>query len=450
MNAMAEVKVIKTAAETALAQEFAQARARLPGGQAIADRRAAAFDLFAREGLPHRRVEEWKYTDLRVIMREAKPLAEPPDATAKARAKTAGRWLGDVECRRIVFVDGAFAAELSDIAALEGGLTITSLANALDGNDPVLSSHLGKLAAPDNMAIALNTALMGDGAVIRVAANATIERPLHLLFVASGKPNADFVRSLIVVERGARVMLIESYEGAPGVDYQVNTALELFVADEAHVDHVKIVGEGADALHVSSLAVAIGAKARFNAFNFVTGGAVVRNQLFVNFDGENTVANIRGATLIKGRQHADTTLVAQHGAPGCQSREVFKSVLDDEAHGVFQGRIIVRPGAQQTDAKMMTRALLLSERAEADNKPELEIFADDVQCGHGATAGALDDELKFYLMARGIPAAEAESLLIQAFLGEAVEGIEHAGLREALMDEVAAWLKARGVPEAAA
>jgi Fe-S cluster assembly protein SufD len=156
------------------------------------------------------------------------------------------------------------------------------------------------------------------------------------------------------------------------------------------------------------------------------------------------VANIRGATLLKGRQHADTTLIVNHNARGCQSREVFKSVLDDETHGVFQGRIVVKQGAQQTDAKMMTRALLLSETAEADNKPELEIFADDVQCGHGATAGALDQELKFYLMARGIPAAEAEALLIQAFLGEAVEGIEHAGLREALMDQVAAWLKARG------
>ncbi|HEY1745955.1 MAG TPA: Fe-S cluster assembly protein SufD [Xanthobacteraceae bacterium] len=446
---MAEVKVIKTAAETALAQEFAQARTRLPGAGAIAEARSAAFDLFSREGLPHRRVEDWKYTDLRALMREAKPLAGPPDAAAKAREKTAGRWLGDVETRRLVFVDGAFVAELSDIAALEAGLTIGSLADALAGNDPAVSKYLGKLAAPDNVAVALNTALMGDGAVIRVAANSTIKRPLHLLFIASGKPNADFVRSLVVVERGARAMLIESYEGEGG-DYQVNAALELFIADEAHVDHVKIVSEGKDALHVSTLAVAIGAKARFNAFNFVIGGAVVRNQLFLNFDGENTVANIRGATLIRGRQHADTTLVAQHGAPGCQSREVFKSVLDDEAHGVFQGRIIVRSGAQQTDAKMMTRALLLSEQAEADHKPELEIFADDVQCGHGATAGAIDEDLKFYLMARGIPPAEAEALLIQAFLGEAVEGIEHAGLREALMDEVAAWLKARSAREAAA
>jgi len=171
---------------------------------------------------------------------------------------------------------------------------------------------------------------------------------------------------------------------------------------------------------------------------------VVRSQLFLRFDGEGTVANIRGATLLKDRQHADITLVADHVAKGCQSREIFKSVLDGESRGVFQGKIIVRPKAQKTDGRMMTRALLLSETAEADNKPELEIFADDVQCGHGATAGALDEDLVFYLKARGIPAREAEALLIQAFIGEAVEGIEHAGLREVLMEAAVAWLKARG------
>jgi len=440
---MADVKVIKTAAETVLAQEFASARARLAGGPEIAEKRAAAFDVFAREGLPHRRVEDWKYTDLRALMREAKPLAGPPDAAAIARAKTAGAVLGDVETRRLVFVDGAFVPELSDLAALEKGLSVGSLADALAANDPVLTAHLGKLAPASDVAVALNTALMGDGAVIRVAAGAALERPLHLVFVAGDRPAASFLRSLAVVEQGARVMLIESHEGPAAVDYQVNAALEMFVGDEAHVDHVKIISEGSDALHVSTLAAAIGARARFNAFTFTIGGAVVRDQLFIKFDGEDTVAGIRGATLLKGKQHADTTLVASHIARGCQSREMFKSVLDDEAHGVFQGRIIVRPGAQQTDAKMMTRALLLSDRAEADNKPELEIFADDVQCGHGATAGAIDRDLKFYLMARGIPAAEAEALLIQAFLGEAVEGIEHAGVREALMDQVAAWLRVR-------
>jgi Fe-S cluster assembly protein SufD len=439
----AGVTTIKTAAETELAQVFAHARGSLPGDDAVAAQREAAFGLFAKEGLPHRRVEDWKYTDLRALMREAKPLAPPPDAAAKALAKSAGALLGDVETRRLVFVDGAFVAELSDLANLEIGLSVGSLADALSGNEPMLAQHLGKLAPAGDVAVALNTALMGDGAVIRIAAGATIERPLHLLFVASGKPAASFVRSLVVVERGARAMVIESHEGPGGSDYQVNAALELFVGDEAHVDHVKIIGEGADALHVSTLAAAIGAHARFNAFSFTVGGAVVRNQLFLKFDGEGIVAGIRGATLLKGRQHADTTLVINHVAPDCQSREVFKTVLDDEAHGVFQGRIIVRRQAQRTDAKMMTQALLLSERAEADNKPELEIFADDVQCGHGATAGAIDEDLKFYLLARGIPAAEAEALLIQAFLGEAIEGIEHAGLREALLESVIAWLKNR-------
>jgi Fe-S cluster assembly protein SufD len=251
------------------------------------------------------------------------------------------------------------------------------------------------------------------------------------------------VRSLVTVAPGARAMLIESYEGPGGSDYQVNSALELSIGDRAHVDHVKIIGEGPEALHVSTLAAAIGARSHLNAFTFTFGGALVRNQLYLNFAGEEAVAGIRGATMIRGRQHADTTLFANHVAQGCQSRELFKTVLDGEAHGVFQGRIVVRPGAQQTDAKMMTKALLLSQSAQATNKPELEIFADDVQCGHGATAGALDEDLKFYLMARGIPAAQAEAVLIQAFLGEAVEGIEHAGLREALIERVAAWLRAR-------
>jgi Fe-S cluster assembly protein SufD len=440
---MAEVKIIKTAAETALADAFDQARARLPGNGAVAARRQAAFDLFARQGLPHRRLEEWKYTDLRALMREAKPLASPPDATAKARGGSAGTVIGDVEARRLVFVDGAFVPDLSDLHELERGLAIGSLAGALADGDAEVAARLGRLAAADDVAVALNTAFMGDGAVIRIAAGATIERPLHLVFTAAAKPAASFVRSLVTVAPGARAMLIESYEGPGGSDYQVNSALELSIGDRAHVDHVKIIGEGPEALHVSTLAAAIGARSHLNAFTFTFGGALVRNQLYLNFAGEEAVAGIRGATMIRGRQHADTTLFANHVAQGCQSRELFKTVLDGEAHGVFQGRIVVRPGAQQTDAKMMTKALLLSQSAQATNKPELEIFADDVQCGHGATAGALDEDLKFYLMARGIPAAQAEAVLIQAFLGEAVEGIEHAGLREALIERVAAWLRAR-------
>jgi Fe-S cluster assembly protein SufD len=440
----AEVRPIKTAAETALAQSFAAVKRALPGAGAVGALREDAFRRFETEGLPHRRVEEWKYTDLRALMRDAKPLAAVPDAAAKARAKDALAMLAAIEARRVVFVDGALVPELSDLSSLEAGLTIRSMAQALAAGDGDLIAHLGRIVPTDDVAVALNTAFMGDGALIHVAQGAALAQPIHLVFVnAGGEPASVFARSLVVIEKGARAMLVESHIGSTASEDQVNTVLELKVGDEVHVDHIKITGAGAGALHVSTLIAAIGAHARFNEFLFTTGGAVVRNQVFVRFDGEGTIAGIRGASLLKGRQHADTTLVADHAAADCTSREVFKSVLDEEGRSVFQGKIIVRRHAQKTDAKMATHALLLSETAEADNKPELEIFADDVQCGHGATSGALDQDLLFYLKARGIPAKEAQALLIQAFVGEAVEGIEHAGLRDALMDHVVAWLEAR-------
>jgi Fe-S cluster assembly protein SufD len=440
----AEVRSMKTNAEQALAEAFVAARPTLPGDGQVSALREAAFRSFEAEGLPHRRIEEWKYTDLRALMRDAKPIAGAPDAAAKARAESAGQLAGDIDARRIVFVDGEFAPELSDLANLSSGLTIRSMAEAMAAGDPLVAAHLGKVVPPEREGVvALNTALMRDGALVRVAKGATAERPIHLVFAATGsRPASVFTRSLVVIEPGARAMLVESHDAAAG--HQVNTALELVVGDGAHVDHIKITTGTGDLMHVSSLMAAVGARARFNDFAFNIGGGVVRNQLFVRFDGEGTLAGIRGASLLRDKQHVDTTVVADHKAGGCQSREVFASVLDGESRGVFQGKIIVRPHAQQTDAKMMTRALLLSEEAEADNKPELEIFADDVQCGHGATSGALDQDLKFYLMARGIPEPEAEALLVQAFVGEAIEGIEHAGLRDALMEQVVAWLKARG------
>jgi Fe-S cluster assembly protein SufD len=439
---MAAITLTKTAAEQQLATEWQEAVRRLPGP---AELRAAAFERFAAAGLPSRRVEEWKYTDLRALMREGKPLAAPPDAAAKMRAKQAGAALASIEPRRILFVDGAFVPELSDLARLERGLTIRSMAEALAACDPQITAEIGKLAPQGDIAVALNTAFMGDGALIRIAEASTLERPLLLVFCnAHDKAASVFTRSLVVVEKKARAMLVESHEGIGGTDDQVNTSLELRVGDEAHVDHIKLTGAGAGALHISTLMASIGARSRFNEFLFTAGTSVVRNQLFVRFEGPGAVAAIRGASLLNGRQHADTTLVADHATGGCTSRELFKSVVDDEGRSVFQGKIIVRPGAQGTDARMATHALLLSDAAEADNKPELEIFADDVQCGHGATAGALDEDLLFYLKARGIPAKEAEAVLIEAFVGEAVEGIEHAGLRDSLMDQVGAWLRARG------
>ncbi len=210
----AEIHPIKTAAETALADSFAAVKDRLPGNGAVAASRARAFQRFNAEGLPHRRVEEWKYTDLRALMRDAKPLAAPPDATAKVRAKDAGAMLASIEARRVVFVDGMFVPERSDLADLEPGLTVRSMAQALATDDPIVTARLGKVVPTDNVAVALNTAFMGDGVVIHVGAGVALARPIHLLFVNSGaRPASVFVRSLVVIERGARAMLVESSRG---------------------------------------------------------------------------------------------------------------------------------------------------------------------------------------------------------------------------------------------
>jgi len=272
-----------------------------------------------------------------------------------------------------------------------------------------------------------------------------LKQPIQLSFLTTRAAAASmFTRSLIVIGGGASASFVEHHQGPDRSEYQVNTAIQLVIGDEAKVDYVKVTSEGDAALHLGSLLANVGARASFNQFGFVSGGAVVRNQLFVRLAGEGTVANLRGVSLLAGKQHADTTLAIDHSAPGCQSREEFKAVVGDRARAVFQGKILVSPGAQQTDAKMMSRALLLSDEAEADCKPELEIFADDVQCGHGSTTGAIDEELRFYLMARGLPAKDADALLIQAFAGAVVETIADETIRERLTDAMLGWLDGRG------
>lgn len=434
-----EVRAIKTTAEQALHNAYEGARAALPGKGVVAALREEAFRRFDAQGLPHRRVEEWKYTDLRALMRDAYPLASSPDTAAKARAKDAGKIFAGIDCRRLVFVDGAFVPELSDLST-EPGLTIGSMADALAKGDALVAAHVGKVFETDDVAVALNTALMGDGAVIHVAAGAVLKRPIHLVFVSGSEtPSSAFIRSLIVVEKGAQATIAESHEGGAS---QVNAALELVIGDDAQVDYFKATQTRG--LHVASLLLTAGANVRFNTFALNSDASLVRNQSFVRFAGEGSNGGIRGVNLLRGKEHVDTTMLIEHAAGHCASREQFKSVLDDQGHNVFQGKIVVKPHAQKTDTKMMTRALLLSDEAEADNKPELEIFADDVVCGHGATAGALDPNLKFYLMSRGIDDKQAEALLIQAFIGETVEEIAHEGFRDALMAAALAWLETRG------
>jgi Fe-S cluster assembly protein SufD len=439
------VALAKTETGRALSDAFADARDRLPGAGKVADARQQAFEAYERVGLPHRRIEDWKYTDLRVLMREVLPLAGAPDATALKRAAAALKLHAIDGVRRLVLVDGAFAPKLSEMADLGEGISIRSLREALEAGDAGLHAQLFE-PENSNAMVALNSAMMTDGFVIEVADGAAITLPLHIVHIASGTaPAAMFTRSLIRVGKHASATLVESYIDADGAKaYQVHDSLVVAIGDGARLDHVRLIEDSREAFNISSAVVTIGANAHFNTFGMNTGSLVSRYQAVIAVAGEGSRVETNGVNLLNGRQHADTTLFLDHAVPNCGSREIFRAVVDDRGHSVFQGRIIVRPKAQKTDAKMMTRALLLSDEAEADNKPELEIFADDVTCGHGATTGALDESLLFYLRARGLSEKEAQALLIQAFVGEAIESIASDTLRELAISAAQRWLAVRG------
>jgi Fe-S cluster assembly protein SufD len=439
------VALAKTETGRALSDAFAVARDRLPGAGKIAEARQQAFEAYERAGLPHRRIEDWKYTDLRVLMREVLPLAAAPDAAALKRAAAALKLHAIDGARRLVLVDGVFAPSLSETGNLEKGLGIRTLREVLEAGDAKVQAQLLGPENPDTM-VALNSAMMTDGLVIEVADGAALTQPLHVVHIASGGvPSAMFTRSLLRLGNAASATLVESYIAADGAKaYQVHDSLIVSIGDKARLDHVRLIEDSREAFNISSASVTLGARAHFNTFGLTSGSNVSRYQAVIAFAGEGSRVETNGVNLLNGRQHADSTLFLDHAVPNCGSREIFRAVVDDRGHSVFQGRIIVRPDAQKTDAKMMTRALLLSDEAEADNKPELEIFADDVTCGHGATTGALDESLLFYLQARGLPEKEAQALLIQAFVGEAIESIASDALRELAISAAQRWLAARG------
>jgi Fe-S cluster assembly protein SufD len=428
-----------------MSEAFAATAAQLPGGAAVAQRRQSAFDGYLRQGLPNRRVEDFKYTDLRALMREVAPQAPAPDQATLARAAEALKLHAIDGVRRLVLVDGVVVPSLCEFGDLEPKLSLRSLRDILQGDDAVLQDRLFGLDGA-NPLIALNDAMMTDGVVIAVADGARLTQPLHVVHIASGgAPAAIFTRSMLTLGTDASATLVESYIAGEGAGaYQVHDSLIIAIGDRARLDHIRLVEDGREAFNITSSAITLGAHAHFNTFGMTTGSLVSRYQAVIGIAGEHARVETNGVNLLNGKQHADTTLVMNHDVPHCASREVFRAVVDDRGHSVFQGRINVRQPAQHTDAKMMTRALLLSDEAEADNKPELEIFADDVTCGHGATTGALDESLLFYLRARGLPEKDAEALLIQAFVGEAIESIADDNLRDLAIGAASRWLAARG------
>jgi Fe-S cluster assembly protein SufD len=436
------VTATRTKAEQALSRSFEAVAGALPGGAAVAAARKAAIGTFAALGLPHRRMEAWKYTDVRSLMREALPPAARAAVAAPTPAEldAALEGLATLAAHRLVFVDGAFAPALSaPPAALDPGVTFTPLAAALaDGEAALVGPPVAQRDA-DAAVIALNGAFMSDGAVIDIAPRCRLDAPLLLVFAsASTEGRLVTTRNRIRIGREARAVVIEAHVALHGAaPAQGNALSEIALAHAAEVDHLKLTLAGTSASHLATWMVELDEAARYRAFQLTAATGLFRNTLIATFAGERAAFDFTGCFLATAAEHVDTTLVVDHARGAGESRELVKGVLGDRARGVFQGKVIVRPDAQKSDGKQMAQALMLSQEAEFDCKPELEIFADDVACGHGATSSEIDADLLFYLRSRGIPAAEARALLIESFIGEAIDKLGSEPLRSAM------WTSAR-------
>ncbi|MBL6456226.1 Fe-S cluster assembly protein SufD [Belnapia sp. T6] len=409
---------------------FEGLRARLPGQRLpwVQALRAEAAERFRAAGFPTRRVEAWKYTDLRPVSEAGfeEPLTALDD----------GEGLPTARCnRRAVFVDGRFREDLSQLAS--SPFAIASLADAL----PQLESRLGELARPaEEPLVALNTMLFEDGLVVSVPAGidgGVIE--LSSIASRSERPSAFHPRHLIRLEAGASLTIIESASGPANTRYLHNPVFEIVLERGARLTHARLQQEGGRGFQLGTIYARIEAGGVYDNFTLNAGGKLVRNEIHAVLAGPHAACHMNGAQLLRDGQHADTTTVLDHAAPDCASRQTYKTVLQGKSRGVFQGKIHVHQVAQRTDGYQMNQALLLSPEAEIDSKPQLEIYADDVKCSHGATVGALDADQLFYLRARGIPEALARAMLVEAFLAEAIEGVGDPTARAALEEAVTGW-----------
>jgi Fe-S cluster assembly protein SufD len=396
--------------------------------------RQAAFSRFEHLGFPTARNEDWKFTSVA-------PLLRVPFRPAPAGARAGD--LADITfpgALQLVFVNGRFAPELSALDGVPAGLTVTSLAAALRQRPALVEPHLARHARHEEQPfIALNTAFLQDGAVLVVGRGATPEKPVHLVYVSvpGGAPTVSYPRTLIVAEPGSRLTLVESYIGPAEEPYFTNGVTEVVVGEHATVDHYKLVRDGGAAFHIGALQVRLGPRSTFSSHGITMSGNWVRNEARAALDAEGCTCTLNGLYLAEGRQHVDNHTVIDHARPHCASHELYKGILGGHAHGVFNGKIFVRQDAQKTDAKQTNQTLLLSDDAVIDTKPQLEIFADDVKCTHGATVGQLDAEMIFYLRARGIGLEAARALLTYAFANDIIQRIQvdpvRARLEESLL-----------------
>jgi Fe-S cluster assembly protein SufD len=395
--------------------------------------RQQAFERFTALGFPTTRNEEWHFTSVAPIAEQVFRAIKP--AATTLTVTDLAPYILDPSWHRLVFVNGRFEPGLSQFAELPADVEVTTLSDSLRASPEWVGAHLGKLAAFDAAAFtALNTAFMQDGVVVRIPTGETVELPLQILSLtdAQAQGAAFHPRLLIVAEAQSQVSVIETFASHGGGTYLVNAVAEVTVADGARVDHYKVQQESADAFHVSTVQVTQGRDSIYHSFSFAAGAALSRTNIYTKLLGTGGEARLNGLYVLDGTQHADHQTFVEHIAEACASRELYKGILDGASHGVFNGKVYVDPQAQKTDGKQTNKALLLSERARVDTKPQLEIFADDVKCTHGATVGRLDELPLFYLKSRGIGTESARALLTYAFAAEVLETIEIDPLRVAL------------------
>jgi len=430
--------------ETYLSQ-FARLEERLTGNRQpwFHRTRKAAIAHFAELGFPTTRHEEWKFANVAPLTKIPFRPVEGSELDGVTDESLKRFTFGGLDCTQLVFVNGRFAEELSTIWPLHNGMKVGSLAAALDSDrervEPYLARHAGY---KDQAFVALNTAFVEDGAFVYVPPGKIVEHPLHLLFVSTSpdEPTVSHPRNLIVVGDNSQITIVESYVGLDGSLYFTNAVTEIIAGQNAVIDHCKLQQESEKAFHIATLAVHQDRASNFTSHSISLGGAFVRNDVNARLDAEGVECTLNGLYVASGHQLVDNHTVIDHAKPHCSSHEVYKGVLDGKSKGVFNGKILVRPDAQKTDAKQTNKNLLLSADAVIDTKPQLQIYADDVKCTHGATIGQLDNDAVFYLRSRGIGPEDARNMLTYAFANDILSRIKIDEVRTHLDAAFLSWL----------
>ena len=423
-----------TSASDRYLADHARVVAALPGNKLpwLARIRSEAIDAFVEKGFPTRHDEQWKYTSVAGFEKHAflaAPFTGPGAGDARALFN---RFMLDKKAAHLlVFHNGHYSPALSSPGHLPEGVTLMSLAQALRTSSEALQPWLASEEPPPAF-YALNSAFMSDGAYLHLKPGTVLETPVHLMVISTGSGSASYLRNVIVAGAGARASVVEHYAGADGAVYFTNAVTRIFAAENANIEHYKLQQEAAGAFHMAGIHVVQQQGSRLASHSFTLGAALTRNDITTVFDASACEATLNGLYLVGGQQHVDNHTRIDHRQPHGTSRENYRGVLGGQSHAVFNGKVVVHPGAQKTNAHQANHNLLLSRDAEIDTQPQLEIYADDVKCDHGATIGQLDETQLFYLRSRGVEEALARRLLVHAFAHDVIEPIRVAALRSRL------------------